>query len=59
MIDASRWTGNERSVIVDALRTEREHQRARKRRSTSPIVQSDAQWRLVVIGQALDNIDQT
>lgn len=59
MIDASRWTGNERSVVIDALRTEREMQRKRKQRSHSPIVASDAQWRLVVIGQALDDIDRT
>lgn len=57
MIDCSRWTANERQVVAEALKYYREHERRRRARSASPMVQSDAQWTLVVIGQALDAID--
>lgn len=56
VIDVRRWTGNEREVVRDALLADRVRWRDRQRRSRSPIVRSDAQWRLVVIGQALDAI---
>jgi hypothetical protein len=57
MIDTRRWTENERAVVRDALLADRQRWRDRQRRSRSPIVRSDAQWRLVVIGQTLDAID--
>lgn len=56
MIDDRRWTANERQVIRDALHTERAHQRRRRRHASSTMVQSDAQWRLVIISEALDAI---
>jgi proline racemase len=59
VIDARRWTANEREVLRDALRTERRRQHKRQREVLSPLVQSDAQWRLVVIGQALDAIGES
>ena len=59
MIDASRWTGNEREVLLAALLNYRSTLRSKKARSTSAIVASDVQWRLVVIGLALDAIGET
>lgn len=58
MIDCSRWTGNEREVVSDALKAYRASLRLRKSRSHSTMVQSDCQWRLVLIGQVLDAIDE-
>lgn len=57
MIDSSRWTGNEREVIVAALKRERDHQQRRQKGTVSSLAASDAQWRLVVIGQTLQSID--
>lgn len=56
MIDASRWTANEREVVLAALLRYRESQRSRKSRTSSAVVSSDAQWRLVIVSQALDAI---
>lgn len=56
MIDARRWTANEREVVRDALRTEDERLRDKARRTRAAVVRSDVQWRRVVIGQALDAI---
>lgn len=59
VIDASRWTGNEREVVLAALLNYRTALRTKKSRTSSPIVASDVQWRLVAIGQALDQIGET
>jgi hypothetical protein len=58
VIDTSRWTANEREVVAAALLNYRSTLRSRKARTPSPIVQSDCQWRLVVISQSLDAIEE-
>ena len=56
MIDASRWTGNERDVVIAALAHYAVTLRRRQSRSGSTVVTSDCQWRLVIVQQALDAI---
>lgn len=55
-VDSTRWTGNEREVITAGLTHYRLALRARERRTSSPIVKADCQWRLVAIQQALEMI---
>lgn len=58
VIDASRWTANEVEVVKAALHHYRQQLRGRSSRSPSPVVKSDCQWRLVIVGQALDAIEE-
>ncbi len=58
MIDVSRWTANEREIVAAALLAYRSTLRTRKSRTNSAVVQSDCQWRLVLISQALDAIGE-
>lgn len=53
---ADRLTGNEREVLVNALQAYRSQLLARERRSVSPLVKSDCQWRAVVVQQLLANV---
>lgn len=56
MIDARRWTANERDVVRQALKTEEQRLRARARASRAQAVHTDAQWRRLIIAQALESI---